>query len=499
MFDRYAHIEKSRNGIGYGMKAEERKNFAYNTIYRLSIIILPLILTPYISRTLGAKNVGLYTFSSTIALYFILFIKLGLDNYGNKSIAVCKDDIKARSKTFFSIYAMQIIMAILSSITYLLLVFTVFKTGRLIYFIQSIYVLSALFDISWFFHGLQRFRLTAMRSVMTKLVIIIFTFLFVQSGEDLWIYTLIMAGSFLLEQIILIPFAIVELSKVKISFRDITPHIFPNLKLFIPLLALSIYAWMDKLMLGVITGSTVVVAFYAYAENIINLPKGILSVLDTIMLPKISILVAHNKYNEAMDKMRHSMKINLFLSHALCFGIAGVAPVFMPWFLGSEYIETVPLTMMLSVTMIPMSITSIIQTHYLIPFSKESIYMKAVALGALTNLILNIILILKLGAFGAVIGTLGAEITVCIYELSRVKEIYHLKNLLKDTFPFLICGIMEFMVITAFSGLNIKVFYILLLQIFIGGSTYVAFNVLFALFISKDFKSLKEILYFIKS
>lgn len=480
------------------MKAKERKDFTYNAIYRLSSIILPLIVTPYIARTLGARNVGLYVFSSTIALYFIMFIKLGLDGYGNKSIAVHKNDRKARSKVFFSIYVMQIVMAIISTALYLILVFTVLETDRAIYLIQYIYVLSALFDVSWFFHGLQRFRLTAIRSVIAKLMIIGCVFLFVKSDEDLWIYTLIMASSFLFEQIILIPFAIKELSKVKIFLKDITPHILPNLKLFVPLLALSVYMWMDKLMLGIIAGSTVAVAFYAYAENIVNLPKGILLVLDTIMLPKICILVAANKYNEAIDKMKNSMKINLFLSSALCFGIAGVAPVFMPWFLGPEFIQTVPLTIVLSVTMIPMSITSIIQTHYLIPFSKESIYIKAVTIGAFVNLILNIILILKFGAIGAVIGTLGAEIIVCLYELSKIKEIYKYKDLVKDFLPFLVCGIIEFMVIIVFSNLNIKVFYILIMQILIGGSIYIVAYVFYAIFILKDFKNLKEVLFSIK-
>lgn len=480
------------------MKSIERKDFAYNIVYRLSVIILPLILTPYISRTLGAENVGLYVLSSTVALYFIMFTKLGLDAYGNKSIAVCKDDVKSRSKVFFSIYVMQIVMAMISTVIYLILIFKVFKSDRSIYLIQYIYVLSALFDISWFFHGLQRFRLTAIRSVVTKLMIIILIFLFVKSEEDLWIYTLIMSSSFLFEQVILIPFAIKELSKTKIFFKDITPHIIPNLKLFIPLLALGIYTWMDKLMLGFIAGSTSLVAFYAYSENIINLPKGILQVLDTIMLPKIVILVANNEHKKAINKMKNSMKINLFLSSSLCFGIAGVAPIFMPWFLGVEFIQTVPLTIVLSATMIPISISSIIQTHYLIPFSKETIYMKAVILGALVNLILNIVLILKLGALGAVIGTLGAEMIVCIYELSKIKEIYKFKDLMKDFSPFLICGILEFIVIKAFSSLNIKVLYILILQIFIGGSIYIIATVLFAMYILKDFKNLKEIVFFIK-
>ena len=62
------------------MNSQEKKNYIYNVIYRLSICLLPLIVTPYIARILGANNVGLYAFSSTVACYFIMFAKLGLDN-----------------------------------------------------------------------------------------------------------------------------------------------------------------------------------------------------------------------------------------------------------------------------------------------------------------------------------------------------------------------------------------------------------------------------------
>ena len=36
------------------------KNFIYNVLYQLLVIVLPLITAPYIARTLGAESVGIY-------------------------------------------------------------------------------------------------------------------------------------------------------------------------------------------------------------------------------------------------------------------------------------------------------------------------------------------------------------------------------------------------------------------------------------------------------
>lgn len=480
------------------MNFEERKNYIYNLIYRLSIIILPLAVTPYVARILGAEQVGLYAFSSTIACYFILFAKLGLDSYGNRSIASCRDDEKKRSRVFWGIFILQVITSVISIVIYVLFTLTVFGNNRIIYWIQLMYVCSALFDFSWFFYGMEKFRITAIRSVIARIMILVFVFIFVHSDQDLYIFTGIMAACFLFEQLELIPFIFRYVKKVSIKKEDVICHIKPNLKLFIPLLALSIYNMMDKIMLGVIVGSTAVVAFYTYAENIINLPKGILSALDTVMLPRISNLVANNHKEEGIRKMINSVRFNSFVSCALCFGIVGISPIFVPWFLGPEFMPTIALTMKLAIVIIPMSITNVIQTQYLIPFNRENIYIKAVALGALTNLLLNLVLIRPYGASGAIIGTLIAELVVCTYQIICIKDIFSFRKVFAMLLPFLICGILELAAIYLLTFVSIKTLPLLIIQVCVGGIVYLTGCTFYIIYIKKEFNSVRDLIKSIK-
>lgn len=476
------------------MGSEEKRNYIYNVIYRLSICILPLIVTPYVARLLGAEQVGVYAFSSTVACYFIMLGKLGLDNYGNRSIASCRDDLEKRSRVFWSIYLMQIITSVCSVFIFILLVLTVFRENRIIYWIQLMYVVSVLFDVSWFFYGMEKFLTTTVRSLVSRTLVILCVFVFVHSRNDLWIYTCIMSACFLLEQLLLIPSLPRYVKRVVLRKEDIWVHIVPNLKLFVPILALSIYNWMDKIMLGVMVGSTAVVAFYAYAENIVNLPKGILSALDTVMLPRITSLVVKNQVEEGLQKMRSSMRFNIFVCCALCFGIAGVSPTFVPWFFGPEYRPTTLLTMELAMVMIPMSISNVVQTQYLIPFHLEHIYIRSVFWGALTNTILNLAFIPFFGASGAVIGTLAAEVVVCTYQMLHVKEVYNFRQLLQALYPFLICGILEFGAVYFMSNLPVNPFFLLLLQIGVGGIVYLAGCIIYLVYISREYHNMNEII-----
>ena len=63
------------------------KNYTYNVIYQILVMVIPLITTPYVSRVLGAEPIGIYSYTLSIATYFILFGTLGVGMYGQREIA----------------------------------------------------------------------------------------------------------------------------------------------------------------------------------------------------------------------------------------------------------------------------------------------------------------------------------------------------------------------------------------------------------------------------
>lgn len=134
------------------MKNNLKKNIFYNFAYQILILVLPLITTPYLSRTLGAKGIGIYSFSQSIATYFIYITVLGLSNYGNRAIAAVQNDKDQRSKVFFEIYTLQLVCFTVSIIVYI--IYTIFwADDRYAAIAMSMWVWSSMFDINWFFFG----------------------------------------------------------------------------------------------------------------------------------------------------------------------------------------------------------------------------------------------------------------------------------------------------------------------------------------------------------
>ena len=179
------------------------KNFIYNVLYQILIMILPLITAPYIARVLGAERIGIYSYTYSIAYYFVLFGQLGLNVYGNRSIAIVRDDKEKLSKTFSSIFIVQLFISFVSCICYLLFIIFSSSEYRLIFVIQFVFVLSCVFDINWFFFGIEKFKLTVVRNTIIKITTVICVLLFVKTQADLWKYTTIMAvGSFLAQLVL---------------------------------------------------------------------------------------------------------------------------------------------------------------------------------------------------------------------------------------------------------------------------------------------------------
>lgn len=137
-------------------KVSPKKNFMYNIIYQCLILIIPLVTAPYLSRVIGAKGVGTYSYTYSVVYYFMLFTLLGVNNYGNRSIAKVRDNKKDLSKTFWSIYILQFFMGSLMIIIYLTYIFIWNNEYKNIALIECLFVISAMLDINWMFFRFRR-------------------------------------------------------------------------------------------------------------------------------------------------------------------------------------------------------------------------------------------------------------------------------------------------------------------------------------------------------
>lgn len=450
-------------------KPSVKQNLLYQAFYELLVIFLPLITAPYISRILGADGLGRYSYTYSVATYFVLFSMLGIKNYGSRVIAQVRDNTQKLNKTFSGLVIIHIAVSMLCSGMYVLYaLFT--ETDSFLVWIQSLYVLSALFDISWLYFGLEKFKITVIQSSLVKILTAICIFIFVRDVGDLWKYCVLMSGGIFLGQVI-IWFPLRRFVHICWpNTNEIKKHIKPMLVLFLPAIAISLYKYMDKIMLGVISNKEQL-GFYENAEKIVNVPLSIISAVGMVMLPRMSNLMKKEKRNAASQYIYVSMRYVMCLSFAFTFGMAGAGKVFAPVFFGSSFQPTGVLILYLAVTIPFLSFANVIRTQYLIPAGKDKEYLLSVIAGAAVNLILNWVLIPFLAAVGAAIGTIAAEITVCSIQAWYVRRALNLRAYIADCAPFFLLGCLMFMIVYCLGSIGVSI-QTLLMQITVGGILY---------------------------
>ena len=460
------------------MQNSIKKNLGLQTIYQIINTCLPLITAPYLARVLGATQLGVFSYTSSVVAYFTLIAMLGTVNYGTRSIASVKQNIKKRNALFFEIYILQIIMTLIALAAYVVYLLIFCKNNIIISWIQSITLICCLFDVSWFFFGIENFQITVTINLIFRVLTVVGILILVKSSQDLWIYTLLMLGGTLASQSVLCIYMSKCINLVKVSFKNIFKHLKPNVLLFIPLLAMSVYHTMDKTMLGILS-SYEQSGFYYNVDKIINIPLCVINGIGTVMLPRMTNLYNANKINEGNKLFLLSIEGITVISVAMSFGIAAVSNEFIPVFFGKGYENCIVLTIALAPVLIIKGLSNTIRTQYLIPLKKEYIFAKSVVIGAITNLIFNLLLIPKLGAMGAVIGTLCAELISCFWQLFCIRKMIDLSQCLKTSSIYWAIGIVMFCIVRSIGCIQLSLIPKLILEIGLGGTSFLLLCIAF--------------------
>ena len=316
-----------------------KRNLGYQTIYQILNTCLPLITSPYLARVLGAEKQGIFSYTQSIVNYFTLFAMLGVVNYGTRTIAECKKERRSISYSFWNIYLFQALTSAICIVLYSSYLFFLSPENRLIALIQGLYLIGSFLDANWLFFGLEKFKITVTRNMVVRLLSVAAILLLVKSRDDLWVYTLIMAGSPVISNVIIWKFIPNEVDihfTDYINFDEVKRHIKPNLVLFIPLLGMSVYHVMDKTMLGILS-SYEQVGFYYNADKIINIPIGVIGGVGTVMLPRMSALFADNRAEDIKKYFLTSIEGIIISAAAMAFGIAAISKEFTPVFFGEGF------------------------------------------------------------------------------------------------------------------------------------------------------------------
>ncbi len=455
--------------------ANVKRNFAYNSAYRLLMAVTPLITTPYLSRVIGAEGNGLYTYTQAVTNYFVLAAMLGMENYGVRAIAECGDDRDRRSRVFWEAFSMNAIVGVVVLAAYVGYACTFGRDYMPLWVFWGMWVVGSIIDVTWLLFGMQEFRIPTIRSFCTRLASVAFVFLFVRSPNDVWAYVAAIAGAYLLNALLVWPYVRRYVDMMRPSWSGMLSHLKPNLILFVPVVAASLYLIMDKVMLGSMSGMFEA-GCYDYAEKVSKMPMSVITALGAVILPKMTAVIAQGRDEEAHGLVGDTMWFMQACAMALSFGIAAVTPEFVPVFLGEGYDPCVLLLRLLCVIVPIVCASNVLGVQWLLPTKRDKLYTMSVVAGAVVNILINAALIPSLGAVGASVATVAAELAVLVVQAVSLRKDLPIARYVLGAVPFAVIGAVMLGLIRVCShmlGAQACTVWGLAIEVALGGCVYV--------------------------
>lgn len=457
-------------------KKSIKKNYIYNMLYQLLVILLPIITTPYLARKLGATGNGIYGYTISIVTYFILFGSLGIAMYGQREIAYNQSDKEKRSKIFWELVIIRIITMLISA----LLFFIFFgRTGNysIYYRILLLEMLANALDISWFYQGMEDFKKIVIRNFIIKIISVICIFTFIKGPGDLTKYMYIYVFSTLFGCLTLWFGTWKYISKPKkLKFVH---HIPLTISLFIPQIAIQVYTVLDKTMIGGILNDMNEVGYYEQAQKIVKILLTVITAVSTVMMPRIANCYAEGNKEKIKVYMKKTFNFIFILAFPLMFGIISVSDKFVPLFFGQGYDKVAPIMCILSLIIVFISLSSVTGTQFLLSTKRQKEFTISVIIGAVVNFILNIILIKCYKSYGAAIATVIAELTVTVVQLYLIRKDFKILDIIKLSTKYIISSVVMLLVCIFINRIMVGRMTVILTQVIVGSITY--FGVLFVL------------------
>lgn len=454
------------------MKRTFVQNTIFNVGYKVLNVIFPLITSMYVARILGPDGVGRVSYAQNIVGYFLIFASVGIPTYGIKEIARNETSKERYSKSFSELFLINFFTTTTCIIVYVLLISqsSYFKFDSSIYFAVGITLFLNYFNIDWFYAGLEEYAYITIRSTIIKILAIIALFFFVRTKEDVITYALVSSIGVSANYILNI---IHVKSKVALSFRhiEIKKHIKPVVILLFTMVATDLYNQIDITMMGGYC-SKAEIGYYTYAIRLIRIITSIATAISATMLPRLS-----RYYNDGI-KETFQQFTNKVLGAVIVFvipasiGVALCANNIVVILYGEAFQQSVPLIHVLCSIVFIISISYLCGSVVLTAINKEKYLLYATIIGAVVNIMINLVLIPQFHGKGAAIASVIAELTVLLahYLFSRKYVSFRFFSM-ENVKPIISVVFMVFVVWIINKSVNMPIVN-LLLSITCGASVY---------------------------
>ena len=385
-------------------KSEDNKtllqNFAYLSICQVVSYVFPLITIPYLARVIGPDGFGKFAFAAAVVVWVQTIADWGFIYTATRDVAQNRNNKDTVSRIFSNVMWAQFLLTILSGIILFIVVLFVpyFRKNADVIFITFLMVPGHILFPAWFFQAVERMKFTTIFNLTIKLLFTVAVFLVIKEPDDYVLNPLLTSIGYVVcgicSQYIILkkwgyrlykPDWKGTLNAIKNSSDIFIYNLMPNLYNSFSVMLLGV--WGDARANGIYDGGNKIPSIFYNLQN----------VLSRTFYPFLS-----RRY----DKHRIYAIINISVSIIGAIILLFISPFIINIILGPEFIDSVIIMQIMSISIIFLAINDIYGTNYLILRHHER---ELRNITTITSIIGMLVAVPSVYYFHAV----GAAVTVC--------------------------------------------------------------------------------------
>ena len=394
----------------------EKKIIAKNYVALLFIqganFILPLIILPYLVRTLGSEKYGLVMVAQSVALFLTIIVDFGFNISATREVANLKNDKEKLSQFYWNVVSIKLALIIIAFLLLLGLIICVdkFSVDPQVYLFSFGLVLGQAIFPTWFFQGIEKMQVITLVNVAAKLFFTISLFFVVLSPADYEYVPIFNGLGFVISGLFGFVFSLQYVKFVFPKLSQVKGIIENSSSLFFSNFAVSLYTSSNTLILGFFAGDSIA-GVYASMEKLILAIKSMYSPLYQAIFPNLSTK-PYDEIRLYIDKMRIPIGfLGLLISIIIFFG---AKEILMLAFDDALIVGYSSVFQILGFISILSSLNMLYVTLYFPSIKKYKTRMKILISGGFLNLIIALSLVKFYTIYGVAISAVITELFILI-------------------------------------------------------------------------------------
>lgn len=446
-------------------------NYLYNMILTCLSLLFPLITAPYVSRILGADNLGKVNFATAFVNWFVIISAFGTATYGLRETAKIKNNRDKLSKLFSELLVIKIITTLIVILIYFVIIFNIekFYLELDLYLIFSLNIILNIFTIDWFYQAIEDYKYITLRSIIFKIISILAMFIFVKKQENYIIYGAISVFALSFSNILNYIYS-KNFVSVKLKNINIKRHFKKLFVFFLSSLVISCYTILDQVVVGFLVSDSAV-AFLSRSKQVVSIGQSVTNALSTVLIPKAAFYYENDK-KKYKQLIKDSINYIYILALPCTVGIFLLSNEIMLLLGGKTFVQGSSLLSIVALNVFIVSLGTWNYNQIILPTNNENFGVKVQITMAIVSVVSNFILVPQFGYIGAGISLVLAESSGTIIGIIYTHKLQKYKVFTEEFFKYFISTFFMALIIIAVKTINFNYFITIVISLVVSPLVY---------------------------